>query len=122
MTTAEATHKSVVGVCESVVIKGDWHEFNILIDGNTYPLKLSTKKPDLVTLGEALAKGKVRAEWGYLERQGNPNPHRPGTFYQDRYLDSARALDDIPEVADPATTPAMPHPAELDADAPEAVP
>ncbi len=112
-TQAQPVHKTVIGVCESVVIKGEWHEFNILQDGNTYPLKLSTKKQELITLGEALHLGKVKAEWGYLESRGNPNPHRAGQFYMNRWLDSAQPLNGDEPQADPATTPAMPHPAEL---------
>lgn len=94
----QAAHKTVVGVCESVEVKDDWHKYAIRVDGIQYPLKLSTKKPELVALANAV--GKQPATWGYLESQGNENPNRPGTHYMNRYLDSAVILDtvDQPEV------------------------
>lgn len=116
-------HKTIVGVCEKVEAPpgGDgFHSYHIRHAGSQYPLKLVTKKPELVALANAV--GGQMAEWGYLESQGNPNPHKPGSFYMNRYLDSAvvvNATAAMEAAVDGglAETPQAPHPAGS-ADAP----
>ena len=75
--------KQVQGVCEGVMLKGDWHEFHINV-GRQYPVKLSTKQPDVIEL--ASAAGQQEAVWTYKETEGGPNPHRPGENFKNRYL------------------------------------
>lgn len=118
----QAVHKTVVGVCQTIEVDPEtgWLKFNISHDGSQYPLKLSTKKPDLIALGQAV--GKQTATWGYLESAGNPNPNKPGTFYMNRLFDSVQPLGlDQPERQDIAKTPQAPHPAEDPAAPPPAV-
>jgi hypothetical protein len=92
----------VIGNCESQEIKGDWHSFHIRHRDSQYPLKLTTKKPELVALATAV--GKQLAEWGYLEQQGNPNPNKPGSFYTNRYLSTVTVLDqDRPQILEAIT-------------------
>jgi hypothetical protein len=79
----EVTTHQIQGVCEGVMMKGDWQEFHIGI-GKQYPVKLSTKQDDIKAL--AAAAGANVAIWTYTERQGGPNPHRPGEFFKNRYL------------------------------------
>lgn len=99
----QAVAKTLVGNCESHEIKGDWHHFHIRHEGSQYPLKLSTKKPELVQLASNV--GQQLTEWGYLESQGNENPNRPGTHYMNRYLTSAVVLDqDRPQLISEAIT------------------
>lgn len=79
----EAVFKQVQGVCEGVMLKGDWHEFHINV-GRQYPVKLSTKQPDIVAIANAA--GQNMAVWTYKETEGAPNPHRPGENFKNRYL------------------------------------
>jgi hypothetical protein len=79
----EVTTHQIKGVCEGVMMKGDWLEFHIDI-GRQYPVKLSTKQPDVKAAGQEA--GKAEAVWTYTERDGNPNPHKPGEFFKNRYL------------------------------------
>lgn len=79
----EVTTHQIQGVCEGVMMKGDWQEFHIGI-GKQYPVKLSTKQEDIKAL--AAAAGANVAIWTYTEKQGGPNPHRPGEFFKNRYL------------------------------------
>ena len=62
-----------------------WKEYAIDV-GRQYPVKLSTKQPDVQQAAEA-AHGQ-KAVWTFTERDGNPNPHKPGTYYKNRYLGS----------------------------------
>lgn len=81
----EVTTHQIEGVCEGVMMKGDWQEFHIGI-GKQYPVKLSTKQDDIKAA--AMAAGNAKAVWTYTEKQGGPNPHRPGEFFKNRYLSS----------------------------------
>lgn len=75
----------VEGFCEGVMERGDWAEFHINI-GRQYPVKLSTKKEDVKIM--ARMAGQSPAVWTYNESQGNPNPHKPGEFFKNRYLNN----------------------------------
>jgi hypothetical protein len=79
----EVTTHQIEGVCDGVMMKGDWQEYHVNI-GKQYPVKLSTKHDDIKLL--AAAAGTDKAIWTYTERQGGPNPHRPGEFFKNRYL------------------------------------
>ncbi len=81
----EVTTHQVEGFCDGIMLKGgDWQEFHINI-GRQYPVKLASKQKDIQ---EAVAAaGRNPAVWTYSERDGNPNPHRPGEFYKNRYLE-----------------------------------
>lgn len=81
----EVTTHQIQGFCDGVMMKGDWQEFHVNI-GRQYPVKLSTKQDDIKAA--ALLAGTQVAVWTYTERQGGPNPHRPGEFFKNRYLSS----------------------------------
>ena len=81
---SDTVTKQIQGVCDGVMMKsGDWMEFHINI-GRQYPVKLSTKQPDIQA--KARAAGEMQAVWTFNETDGNPNPNKPGTFYKNRYL------------------------------------
>lgn len=108
-------HKEIVGVRQGGIESDPdtgWTTFSIAVHGQQYPVKLSTKKPELVDLATAV--GKQTATWGYLESDGKPNPH--GGFYKNRWLNSVTPIGlDQPEAAEPsdlAETPQGPHPAD----------
>ena len=79
----EVTTHQIEGVCRGVMLKGDWQEFHIDI-GKQYPVKLASKHEDVKA--QAAAAGEQKAVWTYTERDGNPNPHKPGEFFKNRYL------------------------------------
>lgn len=111
-------HKQIVGVRQGGIDadpESGWTTFTIAVDGWQHPVKLSTKKTELVDLATAV--GKQTATWGYLESDGNPNPH--GGFYKNRWLADVTPLGlDQPEAQTPIEElSAAPHPAES-ADAP----
>lgn len=85
MSTTEAVMKQAVGSCHSITESNGWTEFSISVDGSQYPLRLSTKLPALIE--QARAVGDARSVWTYKASQGKENPNRPGTFYENRYLE-----------------------------------
>ena len=80
---SDGEFKQVQGVCDGVMLKGEWHEFHINV-GRQYPVKLSTKQPDVIE--QATSAGQAQAVWTYKETEGGPNPHRPGENFKNRYL------------------------------------
>lgn len=79
--------KTVVGTLAGIMEKtGDWRELHISVPGKQYPVKVSTKREELVLL--ARAAGENVMEWTYSEQDsGNPNPHKPGQNYVNRYFE-----------------------------------
>jgi hypothetical protein len=79
--------RQIQGVCEGVMQRGDWSEFHINI-GRDYPVKLATKKDEVITI--ARLAGSQVAVWTFEEKEGNPNPHRPGENFKNRYLSNVQ--------------------------------
>lgn len=68
-----------------------WVRFAILEDGNQYPTKVDTKKPELVNAAMALMSNRVRA--AIREQQSTTiNPHTNAP-YTNRYLNEISAVD-----------------------------
>lgn len=82
---SETETKTITGRCAEISERGEWTTFHIDV-GSQYPVKLSTKLDPLVELGRAASKDGGQFEWTFNESDGNENPHRPGTFYKNRYL------------------------------------
>lgn len=82
---SEVTQHQIEGVCTGVMSRDEWKEFHIDI-GKQYPVKLSSKQPAVKEAAEAA--GKQKAVWSYSQRDGKENPHQPGTFFKNRYLES----------------------------------
>lgn len=80
---SESETHQIQGVCDGFMQRGDWQEFHINI-GRQYPVKLATKQPNIKEA--ATAAGQQQAVWTYNETQGKENPHRPGEFFKNRYL------------------------------------
>ncbi len=87
---SEQITRQIEGVCTSVSQRPDsnWTEYEIDI-GRQYPVKLSTSKDDVKEMIRGV--GTQRAVWTFSESDGNPNPHRPGTFYKNRWVFKAEA-------------------------------
>lgn len=94
-----------IGTKQGITEKsGDWFEVSIGLPGKQYPLKLSTKKQELVEL--ARAAGDNVMVWEYNEvDSGTPNPHRPGSNYINRYLEGVRPSNGPGSVATPGAAP-----------------
>lgn len=98
------------GTCSEISEKNGWTAFSIDI-GRQYPVKLQTKKDDVIAMARAIGIG--QATWTYLFGLGGENPHRPGTHYKNRYLESALpglvraqvAEPDLEEGSTPSTVP-----------------
>jgi hypothetical protein len=85
-TVAMSETKQATGVSQGVTEKASgWVEFAIDV-GSQYPVKVSTKIPEIVELGRAATLAGQLATWTYEESDGNANPHKPGTFYKNRTL------------------------------------
>lgn len=107
---SDAATKTAVGTLAGIMEKtGGWHEIHVSLPGKEYPLKVSTKKQELVEL--ARAAGEEVMEWTYTERDsGNPNPHRPGENYINRYFEGVAPISgdaqEQAQVQQTRTTPA----------------
>lgn len=79
--------KTVTGTLAGIMEKsGDWRELHVAVPGKQYPVKMSTKKEELIVL--ARAAGENVMEWTYTEQDsGTPNPHQPGKNYINRYFE-----------------------------------
>lgn len=79
--------KTATGVKQGITEKsGGWFSIEIALPGKEYPLKLDTKKQELVEL--ARAAGENVMEWKYTETDsGTPNPHRPGSNFINRHFE-----------------------------------
>lgn len=83
----EVTQHQIQGTCEVVQMRGEWMEFHVDI-GKQYPVKLSSKQPAIKEAAQAAITAKAVAVWSYSQRDGKENPHQPGTFFKNRYLES----------------------------------
>jgi hypothetical protein len=82
------SEQTVTGICTEIAQKpgSDWCEFHIDAGGK-YPVKMSTKLQPLIELGKAV--GANLATWTYNEvDSGKPNPHKPGSNFINKYLES----------------------------------
>lgn len=94
----DAETKTITGTCAEISERGEWTTFHVDI-GTQYPVKLSTKLAPLIELGRTASKDGGVFDWTFKESQGAENPHKPGTFYTNRYLSAV-------EPAGTASTPA----------------
>lgn len=93
--------ETIVGTLDAVTEKGDWTTFEINV-GTQYPIRLSTKMPELIELGRA-AKGQ-EMEWTFNAVEGNVNP-KSGKPYINRYFEGVAPVGTNPNgsVATPDT-------------------
>ncbi len=89
--------KQIQGACQGILEDGSgWVEFQINI-GRQYPVRLKTKRDEIIAEGRAA--GVQGAVWTYNESEGNPNPHKPGTNYKNRYLEKVEVGGQLAPVA-----------------------
>lgn len=75
----------VVGILSGLEPRGEWVRYSIMEPGKQYPVKVDTKKPEIISACNGLMGQMVSAQV-HEEDSGNANPHRPGTEYRNRYL------------------------------------
>lgn len=95
---SDAESKTAIGKCAEISERGEWTTFHVDV-GTQYPVKLSTKLEPLVELGRAASKSGGVFQWTYSESQGKENPHKPGTFYVNRYLSGVEPAADGAQAA-----------------------
>lgn len=78
--------KTVVGTCAGIVEKPTgWFEVQVLVPGNQYPMRLDTKKEELIEAARGV--GSSIATWTYNESESdkvNPHNNKP---YINRYFE-----------------------------------
>lgn len=99
---SDAESKTAIGKCAEISERGEWTTFHVDV-GTQYPVKLSTKLEPLVELGRAASKSGGVFQWTYSESQGKENPHKPGTFYVNRYLSGVEPAAEGAQAAPAAT-------------------
>lgn len=77
---------TVVGTLSGIEPKtSGWMRFSISVPGDQYPLKVDTKKPEIIEAAKALLGQDVTVQVN-VQDSGNPNENKPGTNYMNRYL------------------------------------
>ena len=104
---SEAATKIAVGTLNGIMEKtAGWFQIQVSVPGKNYPVKMDTKKQELVEL--ARAAGQDVMEWTFTEKDsGNPNPNRPGENFINRYLEGVDPVGSNPasSVATPESAP-----------------
>ena len=95
----------------------DWAAVHILVPGKQFPIKLSTKRQDLIGAAQQMAWQVVDALYNE-EESTNINPHN-GQPYVNRYLEQLAPAGQMPQPQQNPTQPAVPMPIPAQ---PQAVP
>ena len=76
---------------------GGWKTVKVMRAGKEYPLKMDTKKDDLLDQARAIPAGEI-ATWKFSESDsGTPNPNRPGSNFINRRFEAVKLGSHIPE-------------------------
>jgi hypothetical protein len=62
-----------------------WVRYSITEPNKQYPVKVDTKKPEIINAAAALM-GQPVSAMVTVQDSGNPNPHQPGQNFMNRYL------------------------------------
>lgn len=79
----------IQGAVQKIEETSGWTHFFINV-GRDYPVKLSTKKEDLIAAARAISSSGEVGSWKYQLSLGGENPHRPGTRYKNRRLEAVK--------------------------------
>lgn len=80
---------------------GGWMRFSVLEPGKQYPVKVDTKKPEIISQAMALIGQQVSVQINCSD-SGNPNPNSPGNNFINRYLNQIGPAGSIAGPAAPA--------------------
>lgn len=81
-------HKQAVGSCTEISERSGWTTFHIDA-GTKYPLKLATKKTEVVEAARAV--GSALTTWTYTEKESETVNEHTGKPYVNRYLEAVSA-------------------------------
>ncbi len=83
----------VNGLLSGMEARGNagWMRYSILEEGKQYPVKVDTRKPEIIAACQALMGQQVSAKIN-VQDSGNANPNQPGTNFLNRYLNEIGAL------------------------------
>jgi len=84
--------EQISGVCSEVSERGEWVTFHVDV-GKQYPVKLATKKAELVELGRAAAKDGGEFVWTYNEVESEKINEHTGKPFLNRYLEGVTPRD-----------------------------
>lgn len=108
---------TITGSCTEISEKNGWTAFAVDV-GRQYPVKLSTKKDEVIAAGRAA--GTALATWTYTEVESDKLNEHTGKPYVNRYLESVDTGDaaliphPTPQVAPSAPTHAPLPPGDKD--------
>ena len=95
-----------IGTCSGITEKpSGWTEIEVEVPGKNYPVRLATKKEELILAVRSLA-GEL-GKFGYTERESdkiNPNSGKP---YVNRYLESVEPATNGAEQHEPSHRPVI---------------
>jgi len=84
--------ETIVGTCASIIKKtSGWYEFEIMAPGKQYPVRLATKKQELVELARAAHSDTMT--WTYNETESDKVNEHTGKPFLNRYLEGVDFAD-----------------------------
>ena len=87
--------ETIVGTCASIIEKtSGWYEFEIMAPGKQYPVRLATKKQELVELARAAHSDTMT--WTYNETESDKINEHTGRPFVNRYLEGVEAGAAVP--------------------------
>lgn len=97
--------KLVTGPCAEISERGDWTTFHVDVGGQ-YPVKVATKKSEIIELGRAASKSGEAFDWTYNEVESDKINEHTGKPFINRYLESVARGGSAPKPTGSVATPA----------------
>lgn len=88
--------KVATGACAEISERGDWTTFHV-DTGGQYPVKLATKKQEIVELGRAASKSGEAFDWSYNEVESEKINEHTGKPFINRYLEAVAPAGSAPK-------------------------
>jgi hypothetical protein len=90
------------GTCAEISERGDWTTFHI-DTGGKYPVKLASKKSEIIELGRAASRNGGEFDWTYNEVESEKINEHTGKPFINRYLEGVQPAGSAPVSDSPAT-------------------
>lgn len=90
------------GACAEISERGDWTTFHI-DTGGKYPVKLASKKSEIIELGRAASRNGGEFDWTYNEVESDRINEHTGKPFINRYLEGVEPAGSAPQSDSPAT-------------------
>lgn len=85
-----AEQKVAEGICREISERGDWITFHIDV-GSQYPVRLATKKSEIIEEGRAASRSGAVMAWYYNEVETEKINEKSGKPFINRYLEKVEA-------------------------------